>query len=354
MKESLNWGLLSKYRTELLGVAALMIMVFHCQTLINLPVWFLTINEHLNSGVEIFLLLSGMGLYYSYSKNNNYSHFLKNRVERTLLPYLLVGLFYWIWRYIFAEFNILDFIFNASGFSLLIRKTGDLLTIGKSAFWYVSFVLGLYVIYPVIHNAFNNISKNKKQKNFVFLVLLSVVLTIFIRFYASETYASAETWLTRIPAFLAGCYLGEAIKEKRKFRIYDYILIFVCIPIRVLIALIRPVFDDIILSRYLGIFIALFVCFAVAFVLELCKCNLLNKILAFFGKMSLELYLTHCMIYTVVLYYIPDMRITDAIPVFVKVLSYVLVIAVSVVISFVFSKVFNLLMKKFTAKKHKD
>ncbi len=351
MKESLNWGLLSKYRTELLGVAALMIMVFHCQTLIQLPIWFSIINDHLNSGVEIFLLLSGMGLYYSYSKNNNYSHFLKNRVERTLLPYLLIGVFYWSWRYIFAEFNIPDFIFNASGFSLLIRKTGDLLTIGKSAFWYVSFILGLYVIYPVIHNSFNNVSKNKKQKNFVFFVLLSVVLTIFIRFYASETYAAAETWLTRIPAFLAGCYLGETIKEKRKFRIYDYILIFVCIPLRVLIALIRPVFDDLILSRYLGIFIAFFVCFAVAFVLELCKCNLLKKILSFFGKISLELYLTHGMLYIIVLYYVPDMRTTDVIPVSVKVLSYALVIVVSVVISFVFSKVFNLFMKKIHSKK---
>ena len=72
MKEKLNWGLLSKYRMELFGVAAIMIMIFHCQVLMVLPGWFSLINAHLNSGVEIFLLLSGMGLYYSFSKNNNY------------------------------------------------------------------------------------------------------------------------------------------------------------------------------------------------------------------------------------------------------------------------------------------
>lgn len=347
MKENLNWGLLSKYRTELFGVAAIMIMIFHCQVFVQLPVWFITINNHLNSGVDIFLILSGMGLYYSYSKNNDYRRFIKNRVERTLLPYLLIGLIFWIWRYIFVELSIPDFLFNASGLSLIVKKSGNLLVIGKAAFWYVSFVLGLYIIYPVIHNAFNNVSKKKKQINFAFFVLLSVILTIFIRIYASETYASAETWLTRIPAFLTGCYLGEAIKEKRKFRFFDYILIFACLPLRVLIALIRPVFDDLILSRYLGIFIAFFVCFAVTFVLELFKCGILNKILSFFGKMSLELYLTHGMLYLVVLQYIPDMRTTDAFSSGLKALFYALVLVVSVIISFIFSKVFNIVLKKF-------
>ena len=346
MKENLNWGLLSKHRTELFGVAAIMIMIFHCDVFVQLPVWFSTINAHLNSGVEIFLLLSGMGLYYSYSKNNDYRRFIKNRVERTLLPYLLIGLIFWIWRYIFVEFNIPDFLFNASGLSLIVKKTGNLLTIGKAAFWYVAFILGLYIVYPIIHNVFNNFGKKKKNINFASLVLFSVAFTIFIRIYASETYESAETWLTRIPAFLTGCYLGEAIKEKRKFRFYDYILMFVCIPLRVLIALIRPVFDDLILNRYLGIFIAFFVCFAVAFVLELLRCNLINKILSFFGKMSLELYLTHGMLYLVVLQYIPDMRTTDAFSSGLKALFYALVLVVSVIISFIFSKVFNIVLKK--------
>ena len=350
MKENLNWGLLSKYRMELFGVAAIMIMIFHCQVLMVLPGWFSLINAHLNSGVEIFLLLSGMGLYYSFSKNNNYKLFIRNRVERTLLPYLLLGFFYWTWRYIFAEFSLLDFIFNASGLSLLINKSGEFLVVQKAKFWYVAFVLGLYVIYPVIHNAFNNVSRKKRNTNFALFVTLSFVLTIFIRIYAPDTYSGAETWITRIPIFLTGCYLGEAIKEKRKFKFYDYILMFVCLPLRVGIALIRPVFNDLILSRYLGIFIAFFVCFAVTFVLELLNWKFLNKLLSFFGKISLELYLTHCMLYLVVLQYFPDMRTTDAIPFRTKALIYASILVVSVIISFLFSKVYNVIIKKLHKK----
>ena len=299
MKEKLNWGLLSKYRMELFGVAAIMIMIFHSQLVMELPGWFSLINNHLNSGVEIFLLLSGMGLYYSFSKNNNYKQFLRNRAERTLLPYLLIGFVFLGWKHLFAEFDILEFLFNASGLSLFFRKAGEMLVVKKASFWYVAFVLGLYVIYPVIHNAFYNVTKKKKNINFALFVTLSFILTIFIRLYAPETYAGAETWLTRIPIFLTGCYLGEAIKEKRKFRFYDYILIFMCFPLRVGIALIRPVFNDLILSRYLGIFIAFFICFAVTFVLEMLNCKFINKILSFFGKMSLELYMTHGILYLI-------------------------------------------------------
>ena len=350
MKENLNWGLLSKYRMELLGVAAIMIMIFHCARLMQLPGFVTLVNNHLNSGVDIFLLLSGMGLYYSFSKNNDYKRFLRNRAERTLLPYLLLGLIFWVWRYLIAEFNILDFLFNASGFSLLFRKVGDLLVVKMAVFWYIAFALGLYVVYPIIHNAFNNVSKKKKNINFALFVMISFALTIFIRIYTPDTYSSAEIWLTRIPIFLTGCYLGEAIKEKRKFRFYDYILMFACLPLRVGIALIRPVFDDLILSRYLGIFITFFVCFSVTFVLELLNWKFLNKILSFFGKLSLELYMTHCMFCLVVLQYYPDIRTTDAIPFRYKALIYALILVVSVIISFLFSKVFNIILKKIHKK----
>ena len=54
MKEKLNWGLLSKYRMELFGVAAIMIMIFHSQVLMVLPGWFSLINNHLNSGEIVY------------------------------------------------------------------------------------------------------------------------------------------------------------------------------------------------------------------------------------------------------------------------------------------------------------
>ena len=115
MKEKLNWGLFSKYRMQLYGIATLMIMAFHSQSF--LPVE--GVINYLNFGVDVFLVLSGMSLYYSYSKNSNYATFMKNRCERTLIPYLIIGFWFWVWRDLLTEFNIIKFRLMKAWFTLL-------------------------------------------------------------------------------------------------------------------------------------------------------------------------------------------------------------------------------------------
>lgn len=71
-----KYNILSKYRTELMGIAILWVMFFHLSIDIN--------NRILNliktigyGGVDIFLMISGLGLYYAYKKNNNIKLFYK-------------------------------------------------------------------------------------------------------------------------------------------------------------------------------------------------------------------------------------------------------------------------------------
>lgn len=47
-------------------------------------------------GVEIFLFLSGMGLFFSMRKNENVLCFYKKRLKRLSVPYVLIGGIYWI------------------------------------------------------------------------------------------------------------------------------------------------------------------------------------------------------------------------------------------------------------------
>lgn len=350
MKERLNWGLLSKYRTELYGIAALMIMIFHCQVIVPISGVFAAVNYHLNFGVDIFLLLSGMSLYYSYSKNNNYTVFIKNRCERTLLPYLIIGFFYWVWSDIFVQSNILDFLLNATGLSLILTRQDTFFVFGSPAFWYVAFIMGMYVIYPTIYKAFFTVTEKKKRINFVFLFTFSIALTVLIRLSAFETYERAEVWLTRIPVFLTGCYIGKAVKEKQRFKMSDYLLFFVFIPFKAVILLIRPVFDDHILHRYLGMFTALFICFAVVAVFEILNISPIRKVFSFFGKISLEVYMLHCMLYQVVLHYIPDLKESEMFTFLQKVLIYAGILGLSTVLSFLFSKAFNELRKRMVRK----
>ena len=60
---------LSLWRTQLMGVAALMILVCHAAAShVLMPHWLGKLMDLGNYGVDIFLMLSGLGLYYSLSK----------------------------------------------------------------------------------------------------------------------------------------------------------------------------------------------------------------------------------------------------------------------------------------------
>lgn len=96
--EEFHWGLLSKYRTKLMGIAIIWIMLYHGNEIgMILPEPLEIINfvlEKGRGGVEIFLFLSGLGLYYSYSKNPDMKRFYRRRIVRVIFPYLLISLLF--------------------------------------------------------------------------------------------------------------------------------------------------------------------------------------------------------------------------------------------------------------------
>ena len=87
---NLNWSLLSEYRTELMGVAAIFILLCHivqtdslgreyCYGLFNnygiiSSILFVLFNQF-DIGVDLFLFVSGIGLYYSYEKKPRFKDY---------------------------------------------------------------------------------------------------------------------------------------------------------------------------------------------------------------------------------------------------------------------------------------
>ena len=96
-KESkLHYGLISKYRALLMGVAILLILFCHLdvsQSHHSVEHTRLAgILQTGSVGVDIFLFLSGIGLYYSYTKNKlPYWTFEKKRLLRIIPYYLILG-----------------------------------------------------------------------------------------------------------------------------------------------------------------------------------------------------------------------------------------------------------------------
>lgn len=61
-----NLNLISKYRTELMGISAILILICHAAgNNVLMPKWLMYLVAQGSIGVDVFFFLSGMGLYYS-------------------------------------------------------------------------------------------------------------------------------------------------------------------------------------------------------------------------------------------------------------------------------------------------
>lgn len=153
--KKLNWNLLSTYRNELFGLSIIGIIVLHyfedvisydashriLFTIAKLYSWLIG-----STGVDIFLFLSGMGLYYSMKKNSDIRRFYIHRIKRLLIPYVLLGGVYWIYMdCILEKAGFLQFISDLSLASFWLQ--------GETHFWYVGFIVLCYLCYPILFHA---------------------------------------------------------------------------------------------------------------------------------------------------------------------------------------------------------
>lgn len=112
----MTWESVSQKRNLIFGFLTVMIVCYHfCEDTLRLkgfPLILKPLGMYGNCGVDIFLLLSGMGLYYSFSKNSNILEFYKKRFVRVLVPYLMLALPYLIWKDFFRQLPAKGILFG--------------------------------------------------------------------------------------------------------------------------------------------------------------------------------------------------------------------------------------------------
>lgn len=95
---------LSKYRAPIYGFAIIWIAFFHGSVDTvdysfghDSLLWFKTIMSNGSVGVEVFLFLSGISLYFSFKNDSNLLSYLKKRTRRLFVPLFIVyGAFFGI------------------------------------------------------------------------------------------------------------------------------------------------------------------------------------------------------------------------------------------------------------------
>lgn len=271
-------GDLLKYRAFLFGFSALWIMFFHMQ--FGMPDWPVFaqigfIKKCGNIGVDLFVLLSGVGLYMSMSKNRSIGRFYLRRIERVYVPFAV---------FVIIKEVVIQLVNTDFAPSLFIRQ---LLVfpwwLGYSVFWFVPFIMTMYLIYPLLFKL-----QKKGEAYMLIPFAISLALPFLMKKVCPEFYETCEIGYTRIPVFIVGCMIAPYVKRGAKISWLWALPIFAVGYLLTLAGVSE-------LSRYSMMFFAFSVIMLLsAFCIAAEKLKILNKLyrfIAFFGGISLEIYL---------------------------------------------------------------
>lgn len=201
---------ISRSRLMLMGFSALWIMLYHskiCFTRTDgagIRHLFYLLDYHVyqfksagQTGVDIFLFLSAIGLYHSLEKNKSIGSFYKRRLIRILPEYFFVNM---LWA-LYTSMNFVDLLAYLTGFHFLWY--GDLTN------WYFVMILFIYLIYPLIYFPY----KKYGAAYLIILFALSIVSNLFLSWKYPIIFGHIEIALRRVPIFLLGSLFARSVKE---------------------------------------------------------------------------------------------------------------------------------------------
>lgn len=200
----INLADLSRYRGELMGAAMLFIMAFHLP--LSQHSDFYGLYRMGNIGVDMFLFLSGVGLWYSWTKRPELLNFWAKRAVRI----------YPIWI-IIAALHYLPRCFQAgSGAASWAAFIGDVLfnrtfwTDGDLSFWFVPAILSLYVVAPFYMSL---IRRHPVYRWLPVVMLVWCFAVEYVPLLRREFFHLAILW-QRLPIFFLGVNMAESIRRK--------------------------------------------------------------------------------------------------------------------------------------------
>ena len=189
-----------KNRTFLMGVAITLIMLCHNTIYLQWPhiaTGWGVISQIGQCGVDIFLLLSGFGLFFSYSKSPRYLPFLKRRFLRIIPKYLMIVIPYGIFLCIMGIHAISVVIWTYSLVSFFVS--------GILTEWFIAAICVLYLLFPLVYVAV------QKKHLWIWICAAIWVSAIFLNIFAVpyNIKVVSEIFIVRIPIFIIGAKLGQ-------------------------------------------------------------------------------------------------------------------------------------------------
>lgn len=283
MRKQLMTEYLTKYKTHLMGICIIWIVLFHSgieapSNTVLRAIWYLFVSFGGGFGVNIFLMLSGFGIAFSDIKRSaenrsiRWGDYYKRRFLRILPAYFLVAIPY----YLLSSSSIWEVLYNLFFLNFIID--------GKRDFWYIFIILLCYLLFPVMKE-FGN--RANYRVSLCLVTIIAVTVAILCKLSIPDVYSRLEIALWRLPCFWIGCYYGMLSfqQQLKEFRIATFIFTVLGLLCLGLTGFSRNTF--VLLSPAVMIFLC-----SVSEIIKIEK-SFIGKMTTFWGKISLELYLVH-------------------------------------------------------------
>ena len=199
-------GNISRFRAEQMGAAMLFVILFHVALDRGDP--FYGLRRCGNVGVDIFLFLSGVGLWFSWVKTPDVLRFYRRRLLRIVPTWLVVATAFYLPDYLGAR------RFSRSLVDLIgdITINWDFWLHDELTFWYVPAIMALYLVAPWYMRLVQS------RPVYRWLPLLMVIWCVMVQWVLPIHHAVGhiEIFWSRVPIFFIGINFGEMVRMRRQ------------------------------------------------------------------------------------------------------------------------------------------
>ena len=280
---AIEWADVSRYRGALMGAAILFIILFHVP--LARSDMFFGLRRCGNIGVDMFLFLSGIGLWYAWVKNPSVGHFYKRRLLRIFPTWLVISSVYYLQRFNWQSGDYLDLLLDITvnwGFWL-----NDELT-----FWYVPAIMMLYLWAPWYMKLIQH------DPLYRWLPVLMVCWCVVVQWVVPvhQAVGHIEIFWSRVPIFFIGINCGEWVRGEQRLAPSGRWLVWVTFLMTAAACIWLeqerhgrfPLFAERMVYIPLTVTLILLLC-------DLCRSlpRWSLRVLVFLGGLSLEIYLIH-------------------------------------------------------------
>ena len=236
-KTSDNYSCLSSQRGRLMGAAMLMVVLFHVGGMRH-DTFFYCLSRCGNVGVDMFLFLSGIGLWFSWGKiigkkhaaptatatrpaprnasgrrgkrllqaiaGSPYATSLRRRYVRVYPAWLIVAAAYYLPR-------CLDGRASAADTALSIAVNWGFWQHDELTFWFIPAIMALYTVAPAY------IELIRRHAECRWMPVAAMVLCVLVQYWAPlhSVVGHLEIFFSRIPIFLIGINTGLLVEQRR-------------------------------------------------------------------------------------------------------------------------------------------